>query len=309
MTTIIAQKKQLVADRRQVVNAVKAGIVGIRNESKIHKLPYCLYGTAGFVINEKVGGYSKTLFDANLAALCALTYICEKEKQKDTMFLEQTGWSKKDYTNFQGRIDGMRGVVGLEFARDLTRNSQSIVVMTHYNTMIVSDVFTTALNDEVVVLGSGMEMTHVLLDHGVPYEEIYPALRSSGIPTGSTFEMLTLEKDLPHLFPPLSDYRLHAIISVMVDNKLRRQVKNNLLQKETEARARYVLVEDLATLSMLGKVKEKRWYFNKNAVGNWSDINTVMKHRVKLESMCKLVKVKFEDYLEARKESKNEYCF
>jgi hypothetical protein len=300
MTTIIAQKKQLVADRRQVVNGVKAGIIGVRDEAKIYKLPYCFYGTSGFVVDGKIGGYAKSLFDANIAALCALSFLCEKEKQKDAMIMEQTGWSRKDYSAFQNRVSAMRDMIGREFARDLNTHSQKLLIMTHQITMLVTNDFVTAHTDETVVLGSGEEMVHVLLDHGLPYEEVYPALRASGVPTGATFDVLSLEKDLPSLFPPLSHPNLIAIIKVMMNDRINRQVKNGAMKEDTAARVRYVLVEDLVTLVLLGDVKRNKWYFRKDPICNWKDIDLVMKHKKLFQRMCGLVKVEFEDYLKAK---------
>ena len=300
MTTIIARNGELVADRRKVVNGRRVGIIGVRNEAKIHKLPYCIYGITGFETDESVGiGRGDYFLKSALATLFALSYICEKNKEKDEMLLEKTGWTRPDYTRFRIQLAEIRNVIGTQLAKELQEAGQGVIAMGLFNTIhIQNGTYLTIPITDTVVGGCGTTEASILLDNGRSYKEIYHMLRTSGAPTGIEFDVLSVEKDLDKLFPPLSDPGFIRTIGVISRMAIKREKAQGDDVREKEVT--YALVEVMATFLMMGRVRDGKWRFFKDPVLKWISADLIKKHYRVFKIACDTCKVKFEDYLKTK---------
>lgn len=304
MTTIIAKDKCLVADRRVVVNAIKQGIIGVRDAVKIQKLPYCIYGISGFEKSLEVGGYSPILFSNTIATLCALNYLCVDNKEREKVIMEGTGWSRKMFLRFRSKARIAHEAVGKDFATTLMEYRQNLIILTHENILLLQDgIFTRAEHSESVVLGSGAKMAHILLDHNVPYEEIYPALRSCGIPTGAVFDKFCLDDLDKSLVPPLSEPNFTAMISVATSDKIKEALSKGEISEKVATDTYHGMVDLIATLLTIGKVKNKRWYFSKKAVADWRDVEAIVKNMEIISLACNMMRVCEKEYIAAREKA------
>jgi hypothetical protein len=294
MTTIIARNGELVADRRKVVNYRKAGVIGIRDEAKIYKTDYCLYGISGFELSEDIAdfGMPKILMMRRLATLCALSYVVEGSDDFEKQLLELPGVTTKDVDDLIGKLKPTRNILGGVVARELNEQAMGLVAMTHYNTMHLNNgEFLSMPNKDTVVTGSGMKMACILLDHNFSYDELYPAMRVAGIPTGEKYDKLTLEKDLPRMVPPLSDEQFHRTIVRLFNKSERREKREGILTAEAAMQARGALAEAIATLMSLGKVNKRgRWTYSKKPIFDWTSDKA--KESLFFKKACKMLGVK-----------------
>lgn len=274
MTTIIARNGELVADRRKVVNYRKTGVIGIRDEPKIYKTDFCLYGISGFELSEEIAdfGMPKVLMMRRLATLFALSYVVEGSDDFEKQLLEIPGVTTKHVDDLIGKLKPARNILGGVVARELEEQAMGLVAMGPYNTMHLNNgEFLSMPNKDTVVTGSGAKMACILLDHNYSYDELYPALRAAGIPTGEKYDKLTLEKDLPKLFPPLDDEQFHRMILRLFNKSERHEKKLSMLTDQAAIEARGALAEAIATLMSLGKVNKRgRWVFSKKPIFDWS---------------------------------------
>lgn len=303
MTTIILKDNCLVADRRMLVNAGNANvIVGVRDEAKIYKLPYCLYGLSGFEFEIDKDSSMKKMFDNVVATLCALTYICEENKEKDAMIRNGTGWTKSQLTLVQYRASLMVTLIGEYFAQSLFKTGKHLVIVTKYKTLLFENSkFDTYDTNETIVLGSGKKMTHLLLDKGTPFEEIYHVLRSTGVPTGTKLDKFHLN-ELPDFFPPIDNVNFYSTIDFYHSTTIKKEFKEGLIPKLTYDRSKCTVVEIIATFISMGKVKNGRYHFYKDAISNWDQASLKNKHIKLLESVCKIMQIPFDEYLNIKKD-------
>jgi hypothetical protein len=281
MTTIIARNKELVADRRKIVNYRKLGVIGVRDAPKIHKEPFCLYGIAGFELTEEITdfGMSKELMLRRLAALFALSYYTESSEKKALLY-ELPGASKTMIDGMMEAWRGLRNIIGNQVAREFESFSQSLIAMGRFNTLhFINGEFLTMPNTEIALLGSGVKTAAVLLDHGYTYDQLYPALRRAGIPTGETYDKLTVADDLPDLMPPISHPMLLRTIAILMKKSISWEIKEGILTKEGAHAPRRALAENLATFLSLGNTNSSnRWVFSKKPIWFW-DTPKLRSHR------------------------------
>lgn len=302
MTTIIAKNRELIADRRQVVNAAATGIIGVRDEGKIHKLPYCLYGMCGFEMTDIGPRIDPIVFQQSIATICALTAFANdasnSDKRIDQIFLEQSGWTEEQYENFQRHARLMRDIIAEQFSTDLWNHGQGLLIMTHQAVMMLNEgKFAVYSVKEPVVLGSGVTMVQILLDHGISCEEIYPMLRRHGVPTGTTFDVFSLDKDLPFAMPPMSNTTMLVYISIYIRRSLRSSLKSGKITKETRIESLCMLVENIARFMALGKVSRNKWIFNKKSIPEINSVEIIHKNKTLIEKACSIAKVKYQTFL------------
>lgn len=298
MTTIIAKDKCLIADRRVVVNAIKQGIIGVRDAIKIKKLPYCIYGISGFERSPEVGGYSTMLFDNSIATLCALNYLCVGKSDRQKVIMEGTGWTEKMYDHFRNKARKVFNAVGKEFATKLFDHGQSVIITTHDNILLFQNgSITIAEHSEIVVMGSGSKTAHILLDHSVPIEEVYSVLRSSGMPTGAVIDKLCLSDLDEKLVPNLRDPYFAAMIANSARSRIKKEISMKILPADMNTKVKYIAVDVIATLLTIGQVKNKRWYYSKKAVADWRDVIAIANNGKAIKIACDLMEVNEAEYI------------
>jgi hypothetical protein len=115
-------------------------------------------------------------------------------------------------------------------------------------------------------------MASILLDHNYSYDRLYKALRTAGVPTGETYDVLSVEKDLKDLFPPITDANFLVMISQMFRRAEQHEVKTGIATEQQVTEGRAVVAEYVATLLTLGRLNKKngKFYFNrKGPVYDW----------------------------------------
>lgn len=304
MTTIIARNRELVADRRKVVNYRKAGVVGIRDEPKIYKTPFCLYGISGFEMGEALEdfGMPKLLMMRRLATLFALSYLVEGGDEVEKELLKLPGATDRLVTDLIDNLKSIRNICGVQVAKELDQVEMGIVAMGPFTTLhMASGEFLAMKNIDTVVLGSGVKMTSILLDHNLSYDEIYPALRRSGMPSGEKYDLLSVEHDLPKAYPPISDPQIMRMVARLWRKSELTELKAKTLTPEQMHTARGALAETLATLLSLGRItKRNRWVWSKKPIFSWKEPEK-RKH-IFFTTACKAVGVK-EDEQQGDKQS------
>ena len=304
MTTVIARNKVLVADRRKIVNYRKLDVIGVRNEAKIYKEPFCLYGVAGYEATPAINGYgmSRELLLRRLAVLFALSYYTES-KEKRKLLYGLPGASPIMIESMVASWGEMRTIMGMQVARELNEFSQSVVAMGQFNTMHFTDgEFLTMPNTDTVLLGAGARHAVILIDNGYSYDKIYPALRRAGVPTGETYDMFTVEDDLPDLMPPISHPTLVRTIATLMRKAIRWEMKKGMLTPESAIGPRRALAENLATFLSLGNtLRGNYWVFSKKPIWDWTTPQS-KKHR-HYQLACNFVGIKAEK--ENKEESKS----
>lgn len=304
MTTIIARNKVLVGDRRKMVNYRKLDVVGVRDEPKIYKEPFCLYGLSGFesVEGGMQFGLSKKMLLRRLATLFALSYYSESY-EKAKLLHGLPGASPMMIMDLMNTWGQMRTIMGMQVARELEKHSQSMVAMGLFNTMHFSNgEFLTMTNTDTVLLGAGLRHAAILIDNGYSYDQIYPSLRRAGVPTGETYDKFTVEDDLRDLMPPISHPALARTIATLMRRSIRWEIEKGMLTPEKAVGARRALAENIATMLSLGNtLRGDYWVFSKKPIWYW-DTPKLRKNR-HYQLACHLVGIKPEE--EQKEESKS----
>jgi hypothetical protein len=154
--------------------------------------------------------------------------------------------------------------------------------------------FLTMPNTDTVFLGAGIKHAAILVDNGYSYDQIYPALRRAGVPTGETYDKFTVKDDLLDLVPPLSHPTLVRTISTLMRRAIRWEVKQGMLAKDSVAGARRSLAGNLATFLSLGNtLRGNRWVFSKKPIWKW-DTPELRKNR-HYELACHFVGIEPEE--------------
>lgn len=276
MTTIIAKNRELVADRRKIITGRKTGNIGTRDEPKIYKTPYCLYGISGFEIKEHIPEISvpTLLLQQQLAVIFGMSYFVSGGKAVLDMLESQLNVPRKKLISFRKRIKTIRNIIGTQLGRELQKSCQGVLALGQFNTVHINDgQYLITPNNETLLIGSGTLAASILLDHNVPFEKLYPALRSFGIPTGATFDKLTVDDDLLDMFPPLSDWEF---ISTAVSNILlatKHEIEIGVLKPDQAELAMGSMARDIATLVTWGRRNPKtgKWIFAKNPEFDWDE--------------------------------------
>lgn len=271
MTTIIARNRELVADRRKIVNFRKIGTVGVRDEPKIYTLPFCHYGLSGFDDSPYISGVmSDFTFKKSIAVIMGLSYLA------DAPFDKQCSWAYPDdhvnqFLGFLESIETLRNVLGTQLAIELNEASRGAVAMGPFTTVhFDKKEFLRIPPEDTVVTGAGVKMACVLLDHNFSYEEIYKGIAASGIPTGEKIDLLKVD-DLEDLFPPISHYGFLFHMSSMMKRALRREVKEGVIEDERREPILRLFAGTVATLLTFGRYKDGKMIFKPNRVFSWND--------------------------------------
>lgn len=272
MTTIIAIQGKLVADRRKAVNYFKAGIVGVRDEPKIHKLPFCIYGTTGFeLLRNAKDKLVHQAFEKKLAMIFGLTYFCDAAFLKHPL-VKASGAEEKFVSSFRKRAKALRDIIGHQLADEMESGSKGVIAMGLKDTIIASDrEFQVFSNQEPLVLGSGKKAAIILLDHGWSFERIYNALRESGCPTGETFDILDTRTELVDSFPPVTDNNfIYGLINAMNTAWNSESYSKRNPTPEEHQLEKDKLAELIAIFLSFGKLENGMMVFSKTPIFNFT---------------------------------------
>ncbi|BAW19155.1 hypothetical protein [Ralstonia phage RP12] len=260
----------LVADRRKVVNYFKVGMIGLRDEPKITKTPYCLYGTTGFEFSpHEVGANAKTTFEQKLSVICALNFFTEDRFTKHRMF--KTIKDIRAFARFRLTCRRIRDLIGHRLSKDMDADGSGLLVMTHENTFVGDGKgWSKYSNQEALIVGSGKKMAAILLDHGVPTEEIYYALRLSGCPTGTTIDTFTVKDDLTDDFPPVCDETFLDAMHIFAQAQIKKELKDGACTEVEANMVRKSITEMIAAFLSMGKMKDGKVSFSRNPMFGFS---------------------------------------
>lgn len=294
MTTIIARNRELVGDRRKLINARKLGVVGVRDEAKIHKTPFCFYGISGWEVDDNLKiGMPKFKMLRRLSVLFTLSYIASDDEEKDRYLLENLGWDKRVYELFKEAMGDMRNLMGNAFAHELNEFGQHLVAMGQYETIhIQGKEFLALPNFDTVILGAGDKMAAVLLDNGLSYDEIYHTLRTHAIPTGIKYDVLNVDRDLPKMIPNFSDSMFIKVMVLLFNKALAREKKQNIIKDaQHEIDARYVMAARMAVFMAMGKIVRGKWKFNRNIPDVFSFKDPISFKNKFYREACEMLKI------------------
>lgn len=278
VTTIIAQGKTFTADRRKVINYHKVGMVGIRDEAKISKTPYGLIGTTGFEFSGAKDAKIYKEYHQKLAILAILTYCSDQRFFELPIYKAMKHANKGEeyaasFFNWRTNMRNWRDILGRHFAKDIVEWKAGFIMMLHERTLVGDeDGFLTYDNRDAVIVGSGKKMATILLDHGVPKPEIYHALRQSGVPTGTKIDEFTIEKDLPDLFPPITDLSFQMAFTTHGLRSITKDKKDGVIDADKALVAHEELTAAVATWLSFGELKKGVFHFNKDLpIFDWDD--------------------------------------
>lgn len=261
MTTIIAQAGTLTADRRVVVNQGNAGMIGVKDESKITKLPFCLYAIAGYNFNEDRADKINPLkaeVHKRLALYFGMSYFLPKHLSKTPFYkLIEENELEESYEDFVDSIIIIRRLIGDGLASRMSSTGRALIAASR-TTLITTQNKLTMAHDvgSTHTLGTGSTMASILMNHGLSMEEIYSAVRESGSPTGKTFDHYVIADELPEYFPPVTDPDFLATLFVYG-----REEKGNMSPASKDTRLR-MLTEVLATFCSIGELVDGHMRFN-----------------------------------------------
>lgn len=268
MTTVIAHKGVLTADRRKVTNSVTHGMTGLRDETKITIAPFGIYAMIGFEPMEHSKKYNSQDVESMLDIFATLEYFAH------TSFLDtplaKTA-STEDLRDFSDIADGIRKVYANYLAKYLDNMGGGLMLLTkHRAHMVRYDRMTSNSHSLVLAGGSAGKMAAILKDHGCDYADIYRALRLSGAPTGQAFESVAYADHVKDLFPPIGHAKYLAKLGVEVIVALRDSLRNNKEKSAEElADLKTQFIDEakcfIASLYSFGVIKEN-WmmHFSKN---------------------------------------------
>jgi hypothetical protein len=257
MTTLIAMKGELFGDRRKLVNYMKHGIIGVRDESKIRKLPHCLYGVTGFEfsgVDDEASLVSKH-FENVISLIATLDYFADRHFNKQK---QATAVADKDsLLKFRINCRVILAIVGKAMAIELEDNRSGLIMLTRGRTFTAIDgIWNFAFHNDPMIVGSGTKLAAVLIDHNKPIDEIYHALRLSGCPTGTTFDKLTVVDDISRDYPRVWDSVFIARMCMRIKTIVRKQVVTGDLTEEYAKEHYELLTQIVATFLTMGKYKD-----------------------------------------------------
>lgn len=268
MTTLIAMHGELYGDRRKLVNYLKNGIVGVRDENKIRKHPYCLYGVMGFEFADQIKDKNPVLgkyFEHWLTIIAALDYFT------DDLFTEhrfaKTTSDKEGLLYFRITCGALRNMVGKYVAKELEAKGSGLIILTRGRGFVADPEGWVSFNhDDPIVVGIGKTMAAILIDHNTPIAEIYHALRISGCPTGTSFDKLTVSDDLHVDFPPVCEDPFLAIMSTLVMSVAMQRLKEEVFTQKGVADCCEDLTMAIATFLTMGKIKDGKTILSRKPV-------------------------------------------
>jgi PAS domain-containing protein len=266
LTTIIAQKKQISADRRKIVNGHGVGLIGVRDETKLAVTPYCIYGCSGFEFSDDQAETAKLNHQQRLATIFALHYFLE-DRFRQTEFYRFAILDLDAFFKFRKRLERLRGMLGQALSEAINaRDQQMIAVGIETTFVFYNGAFHVYNNDEPAIIGAGRKQAAILLDHGLPLSDVYESLRDSGIPTGYEFETLGIDQLDASLFPPVLDNDFLLELFSNVDEVLQVDLKLNLIEEKDRAESLKRLTETIATFLSLGEYRDGLIHFNKASI-------------------------------------------
>lgn len=262
ITTIIAHKGQLTADRRKVVNGNGVGLIGIRDETKIQTTPYCIYAVSGFEFDDRHARAAKANHQQRLAALYALNYFTE-QRLLDTEFYKRSILDLDGFFKFRDRCLRLRNLLGSALADKLEERDAGMLAMGWEDAFVLyRGVFSCYPNSATAVIGAGRKMTSILLDHGMSFPDIYDAVRSVGVPTGVAIETYTARAELQDLFPPvLDDDFIFGLFDAM-DDLMDSEVKRSIRSAKEKREMMEMVTEMIATFYSFGDYKDGHIHFS-----------------------------------------------
>lgn len=266
MTTIIAQNGKLAADRRKAVNHYKTGIIGVRNESKIVKLPFCLYATMGYDLPSDTVGEENVIKDRvtqQLAVLFALSYFCGKRFYKTPLY-RYLKESKIPTAEFSINVRSLRLIIGKFVSIEMDEAGRGLLAMDGHTTLFMEHGnFNAYNNKEIITAGSGRKVASILIDKGWKLEDIYKAVRTSGAPTGAEFEVYDTRKEFADEFPPIGSLDFLLMFSALIKSYAKNGVAEKNLTPETANNLLLTLTTVIAGFMSIGKLHNGKVIFNK----------------------------------------------
>lgn len=293
MTTIIARNGELVADRRKIIEARLIGTVGVRDEPKIHKLPFCIYGFSGVERDiPRPGDLTKLQLHRRMAVVMGLSYIADCDPLTYEKLLQMEGVRPSHVFHFQQQVGQLRNVAAGQLARELENQNQNMLIMGKFTTVYCTNGgMVVAPNTETLIMGVADRMAAIFLDHNYSYEKLYKAIRHSTSPTGEKIDILKVA-DLEDLWPPITDPGFIKMAIQMFERSEHYEFKKGILKDEVATHARALIAETIATILTLGKLNKKgQMIFSKvPPVFDWN--RDARKHRsVPYKLACQMMKV------------------
>lgn len=260
MSTIIAHKGQLIADRRKVVDGAHISFVGIRDEAKIHQTDFCLFGLSGFEISSDIPAFEGTdlkLLRA-LAVIFGLTYFTQKSYLHGPVAKALEEHEYHPFVQFRRNVRSLRNILASQLAKELEKDACNVLAVGREHTLMFHEgKYGIYGHQTQAVIGAGRKMAAILLDHGVPYEDIYRRLRWSGLPTGATFDVLKAS-DLPDLMPPVWDSEFLLTMHTRIKRQMQEEKEEGVLTPELEQVTIENVTKIFATFLTMGRGKDKR---------------------------------------------------
>lgn len=263
MTTLIAKDGELFGDRRKVINYLRNGIIGIRNEPKIIKLPFCLYGLSGYDL--AAGAPNKDAiqerFEHKLAVICALDYFGSELFLKHAF--HKAFKNLPNFRSFVGACIRLRNKLGKALAKDLQEQCAHLIMLTHSHTFVIDNASWLQYdNNETLIIGAGKKAAAIFIDHNLPMSELYYALRSQGCPTGPTFDRLSVKEDLGAAFPPICDEDFLQVLTFFSKATFRKELRAEAVSKEEYEENLEGLAKIVAAFLTMGELKDNTFYFS-----------------------------------------------
>ena len=173
-------------------------------------------------------------------------------------FLEENKLMKP-YVAFVDKVIAMRRLIGNSLAADMGQALRNIVAISRTNILTTSFQQSSSHNfNSTQTQGVAGTMANILLHHKYTLEDIYKAIRNSGCPTGDTFDHYDALKEIPDLFPPVSDPNFLANLSIYTRDGLR----ENMQKKDKENYEKH-LTEVIAAFISLGTLRDGKMHFSK----------------------------------------------
>lgn len=265
MTTLIAKNGELYGDRRKVVNSPRNGIVGVRDDAKIYKLPFCLYGMTGWDYSD--GGIlskrAKALFEQKLAVISALDYFTDEQFIKHPLHAMLK--EMKYHGSFISFCKHFRNLIGRYLAKDLSAASSGLILVTRGGTFVAdSKGWDICGRSDTIVVGAGSKMAAILLDHNVPIKDIYYALRAANVPSGTIFDKFTIEEDTSGEFPPVFGEPFLSALYKFVGRSMVRESVDNKYDEMQQFENHEKFTMFVAALLSLGKMDGNTAVFTPN---------------------------------------------
>lgn len=268
MTTLIAMHGELFGDRRKLVNYLNSGIVGVRDENKIRKHPYCLYGIMGFEFSDQLTKNNAVLgkyFEHWLTTIAALDYFT------DDIFSEhrfvKTATNREELSYFRSTCRALRSMVGKHVAKEMADKGSGLIMLTRGRGFIADSTgWRPFKHSDPIIVGTGKDMATILIDNNIPVAEVYHALRTSGCPTGTKFDKLTVKDDLQFDFPPVCEDHFLAIMVMLVLEVAKERLKEEVFTQKGFDDCLEDLTMAVATFLTMGKIKDGKTVLSRKPV-------------------------------------------